>query len=432
MTEQAMKQLFCQISKVDEEKRTVTGIGTSEAVDAEGEIVDYESSKPFIEAWSGAALARSGGKSYGNVREMHQSWAAGKLCEPVVFDDTNKAVIITSYVSDDDAWKKCLDGTYTGFSICGPIVGEKWADPNNLGVKRFTCAPIEFSLCDLPCNPEAVFTAVKTGGVSEQRKFKRPGAGEKEPTVADKTVIAQKSMYNISDLSSLISSLRWTQEDLVYERDIEGDASPVPDKLKAAIVALCDVLVDLAREESSELINAMKASGAKKLMAKKTAEPAPAAEAVVEPPAPAAGTPSSEANASGKAAGAPQSQGASPETGEDTPMDEAQKAQLAAAEKNAAESLEIAKKNEEAIKALGESMTAGFELIAKAMTGQPVAAKSAGAGAPVAVVDKSKDNGGQASAAAAVVDSKDPLVIAKSILANGRPVERQEALNIGR
>jgi len=427
MTQQAMKQLFCQISKVDEEKRTVTGIGTSEAVDAEGEIVDYESSKPFIEAWSGAALARSGGKSYGNVREMHQSWAAGKLSEPVVFDDTNKAVIITSYVSDDDAWKKCLDGTYTGFSICGPIVGDKWADPNNLGVKRFTCAPIEFSLCDLPCNPEAVFTAVKTGGVSEQRKFKRPGSGEKEPTVA-KTAIAQKSMYNISDLSSLISSLRWTQEDLVYERDIEGDGSPVPDKLKAAIVALCDVLVDLAREESSELISAMKASGAKKLAAKAAAAPAPAA---VEPPAPAAGTPSSEANASGKAAGAPQSQGASPETGEDTPMDEAQKAQLAAAEKAANESLEIAKKNSEAITALGEAFTKGFEGLATILT-QPNAAKSAGAGAPVAVIDKSKDNGGQASAAAAVVESKDPLVIAKSILQNGRPVERTEALNIGR
>jgi hypothetical protein len=133
MTQQAMKRLFCQISKVDEEARTVTGVGTSEALDAEGEICDYPSSKPYIEAWSAAAVARSAGKSYGNIREMHQPSAVGKLAEPILFDDGAKRVTLTSYISDDDAWKKCLDGTYTGFSICGPIIGEKWSDPNVIG-----------------------------------------------------------------------------------------------------------------------------------------------------------------------------------------------------------------------------------------------------------------------------------------------------------
>jgi hypothetical protein len=426
MTQQAMKRLFCQISKVDEEARTVTGVGTSEALDAEGEICDYPSSKPYIEAWSAAAVARSAGKSYGNIREMHQPSAVGKLAEPILFDDGAKRVTLTSYISDDDAWKKCLDGTYTGFSICGPIIGEKWSDPNVIGAKRFTCAPIEFSVCDLPCNPEAFFTAVKVGGVTEVRKFKTAAAVETEPIVA-KTLIAQKSMYSIADLSSIISSLRWVQDDLVYERDYEGDGSPVPDKLKAAITALCDVLVDLAREESSELVGAMKVSkviedmkkaGAKKLAAPKTAVIDPATVPAVDPAA--------------KAAGAPQSTGASPETGEQTPMDEAQKAQLAAAEKNAAESLEIAKRNEESIKSLGESFAKGLETILKSVSSEPVAAKSAGAGAPVTTVAKEGDNGG-AAAAPATTQSKDPVEIAKSILASGgRPIERNEALHIGR
>ena len=70
MTQTTMKQLFCRISKVDEEKRTVTGIGASEAVDAEGEIFDYEGSKPYIEGWSAAAVKRSKGKSYGNIRAI--------------------------------------------------------------------------------------------------------------------------------------------------------------------------------------------------------------------------------------------------------------------------------------------------------------------------------------------------------------------------
>jgi hypothetical protein len=421
MTAQAMKRLFCQISKVDEEARTVTGVGASEALDAEGEIFDYPSSKPYIEAWSAGAFVRSAGKSYGNIREMHQPSAVGKLAEPVTFDDGSKRVTLTSFISDDDAWKKCLDGTYTGFSICGPVIGDKWSDPNVLGAKRYTCAPIEFSVCDLPCNPEAFFTAVKTGGLTEVRKFKTAAAVETEPIVA----IAQKSMYSIADLSSIISSLRWVQDDLVYERDYEGDGSPVPDKLKAAITALCDVLVDLAREESSELVGAMKASVVIEDM-KKAGQKKLATKAAVVDPAP---TQVPAVDAAAKAAGAPQTQGASPENGE-VPMDEAQKAQLAEAQKNAAAGLKLAQETQVAVKALGEKFADGIESIVKAMGGEPVATKSAGPGA-AAVTAVSKGNDTGAAGAAAVVDPKDPGSIAKSILAKPVSIDSRE-LNIGR
>jgi hypothetical protein len=475
MTKQLMKALYCQISKVNEETRTVTGIGASEAVDAEGEIFDYASSKPYIEAWSAGAFVRSQGKSYGNIREMHQLSAVGKLSEPIVFDDSAKLVILTSYVSDDDAWKKCLDGTYTGFSICGPVIGDKWSDADDPGVKRFTCSPIEFSVCDLPCNEQAVFTAVKAGGATEQRKFKAATAAETEPIVAKQT--AQKSMYSIADLSSIISSLRWVQDDLVYEREYEGDGSPVPDKLKAAITALCEVLVDLAREESSELvgamkvsevIGAMKAAGLKKMnvAAKAGTKGLDAVSKCLKALDGVAGCMKGECDHGGihecakaiskahktasdamgyfadddkkdddeasadktakKAAGAPQTQGASPENGEHT-MDEAQKAQLAEAHKNAAEGLRIAQETQASVKALGEKFADGIDAIVKAMGGQPVAAKSLGAGA-VTTVSKEADAG---SAAAAVVDPKDPQSVAKSILGNGKPIAAHE-LNIGR
>jgi hypothetical protein len=479
------KALYCQISKVDEEKRTVTGIGTSEALDGEGEIFDYPSSKPYVQAWSDGVYTRSQGKSYGNIREMHQLSAVGKLSEPIIFDDTQKLVILTSYISDDQAWKKCFDGTYTGFSISGPVIGDKWSDAGTPGAKRYTCAPVEFSICDAPCNPDAFFTAVKAGGATEQRKFKAATAAEKEPNVAT----AQKSMYNIGDLASIISSLRWTQEDLVWERESEGDGSPVPDKLKAAITSLCEVLVDLAREESAELVGAMKTSqvikamktaGAKKM---KTAAKAgtkglqavtncmkaldsaggcvdgscdhegihKCAKAVADAHKKASdamsyfGDPADDGDGDevpgdktpAKAASAPQSQGASPENG-DTDMDEVQKAALAKAQTDAAESLRIATETNAAVKAQGESTTAaikalgesfakGLETVFKTVGSEPVAAKSFGPGATGTTVTKEGENGGTA----AVVDPKDPHSIAKSILSKPQVVSGRE-LNIGR
>jgi hypothetical protein len=470
MSEQAMKRIFCQISKVNEETRTVTGVGASEAIDGDGEIFDYQSSKPYIEAWSAAAVARSQGKSFGNIREMHQLSAVGKLSEPIVFDDTQKLVILTSYISDDAAWEKCLNGTYTGFSISGPVVGDKWSDAGSPGIKRYTCSPVEFSVCDIPCNPEAVFTAVKAGGITEERKFKGKESAVDETKTATAGAEVKKSMYDIGDLAYIISSLRWTQDSLVYEREAEGDDSTVPDKLKASITALCDVLVDLTREESSELVSAMKTSGAKKLVAKAKTEGIEAitkcmkaldsvagcmkgecehagmhecAKAVADAHKKASDAMSLWADDDGdedgdkgseddksseKAAGAPQTQGASPETGEEN-MDEAQKAQLAEAQKNAAESLRIATETQKAVNDLGEKVATGLDAIAKALGGQPVAARSHGSGATVIEVKKEQDGG--SAAAAPAVDPKDPQSVAKAILTNPRVIAANE-LNIGR
>ncbi len=254
MSKQAMKSLFCRISKVDEEKRTVTGIGASEAVDADGEIFDYDGSKPYIQQWSDAAQKRSHGKSFGNIREMHQPSAVGKLSEPIIFDDDQKLVVLTSYISDDAAWAKCLDGTYTGFSIYGPVVGEKWSDSANPGAKRYICAPLEFSVCDLPCNGEAVFTAVKIGGIIEQRKFKAAQSAEKRAEVAN----VSKGLNQIGDLATVLSWAAYVQQDAAMERDKEGDNSPIPDKLKSWIAEGSEILVSLVREETSEAVMSMK------------------------------------------------------------------------------------------------------------------------------------------------------------------------------
>src|SRR5690242_8785037 len=64
--------LFAQIAKIDESKHEVWGVATAEIVDKQGEIFDYQSSKPYFKSWSDEISKATDGKSLGNVREMHE------------------------------------------------------------------------------------------------------------------------------------------------------------------------------------------------------------------------------------------------------------------------------------------------------------------------------------------------------------------------
>ena len=159
--------LFAQIAKIDESKHEVWGIATAEVVDKEGEIFDYESSKPYFKRWSDEIAKATDGKSLGNVREMHAPSAVGKLVA-IDFDDQLKQVRVGARIVDSAAWQKCTVGVYTGFSIGGAYV-KTWKDGEFV---RFTANPVEISVVDNPCVPGARFTAVKADGTFEVRKFK--------------------------------------------------------------------------------------------------------------------------------------------------------------------------------------------------------------------------------------------------------------------
>jgi hypothetical protein len=159
--------LFLPLAKVDLDQRIVHGVATAEAPDRRGEICDYTSTKPYFEAWSEEARAASGGKSLGAVRAMHGRVAAGKLTD-IAFDDVGKRILVAAKIVDDDEWLKVTEGVYTGFSQGGNYV-RRWPD-RETGLTRFTAEPMEISLVDLPCLPEATFEVVKDG-VVEKRAF---------------------------------------------------------------------------------------------------------------------------------------------------------------------------------------------------------------------------------------------------------------------
>ena len=150
-------QLFMPLLKMDEEKRMVFGCATAEVADRDGEILDYQTSKPFFEQWSKSVERDSGGTSKGNIREMHQLSACGTI-QQIQFDDAAKKINVAAKIVDDDAWRKCKEGVYVGFSVGGKYQNS-WKDG---GLTRYTANPCELSLVDRPCVAEATFSMMKS------------------------------------------------------------------------------------------------------------------------------------------------------------------------------------------------------------------------------------------------------------------------------
>ena len=154
-------------SKVDKERRTVSGFATLDNVDKQDDIVTTEAS---LKAFK---------KFRGNIREMHQPSAVGKMVsfkEDKYYDEDSEkmynGVLVSAYISKgaQDAWEKVLDGTYTGFSIGGRM--NTWDEAFNEKmdkqiriIKDYDL--IELSLVDSPANQFANIVSVeKIDGVN--------------------------------------------------------------------------------------------------------------------------------------------------------------------------------------------------------------------------------------------------------------------------
>lgn len=145
-------RLTMPIAKYDVEKRQVSGFATLDNYDSHGDVVLAEASQK--------AFARF----RGNIREMHQPIAVGKLVdfrEEEFYDSVTqkffRGIYATAYVSKgaQDTWEKVLDGTLSGFSIGGSIVDSdtEWnkdAQTNVRFIKDYEL--IELSLVDSPAN----------------------------------------------------------------------------------------------------------------------------------------------------------------------------------------------------------------------------------------------------------------------------------------
>ncbi len=144
--------LSVPFTKVNREKRTVSGFATLDNIDQTGDVVTSESSLKAFENFRG------------NIREMHGSNAVGKMVsfKPETFyDATSKefynGVYVDAYISKgaQDTWEKVLDGTLSGFSIGGKILeSDNEVNKSNGKTVRFikNYELIELSIVDSPAN----------------------------------------------------------------------------------------------------------------------------------------------------------------------------------------------------------------------------------------------------------------------------------------
>jgi hypothetical protein len=144
--------LSVPFTKVNREKRTVSGFATLDNVDQTGDVVTAEASLKAFEGFRG------------NLREMHNSTAVGKVVsfKPETYYDPKtkefyNGVYVDAYVSKgaQDTWEKVLDGTLSGFSIGGKI-NESDNEVNKANGKTVRFIKdydlIELSIVDSPAN----------------------------------------------------------------------------------------------------------------------------------------------------------------------------------------------------------------------------------------------------------------------------------------
>ena len=144
--------LSVPFTKVNREKRTVSGFATLDNLDQTGDVVTQEASVKAFESFRG------------NIREMHGSNAVGKMVsfKPEAYYDVKSGefyngVYVDAYISKgaQDTWEKILDGTLAGFSIGGKIIDSENEVNKSTGkpvrfIKEY--ALMELSVVDSPAN----------------------------------------------------------------------------------------------------------------------------------------------------------------------------------------------------------------------------------------------------------------------------------------
>jgi hypothetical protein len=144
--------LSVPFTKVNREKRTVSGFATLDNLDQTNDVVTAEASLKAFEGFRG------------NIREMHGSNAVGKMVsfKPETYFDAKSGefyngVYVDAYVSKgaQDTWEKVLDGTLTGFSIGGKIIESdnevnKATGKTTRFIKDYSL--MELSIVDSPAN----------------------------------------------------------------------------------------------------------------------------------------------------------------------------------------------------------------------------------------------------------------------------------------
>jgi hypothetical protein len=268
--------LSVPFTKVNREKRTVSGFATLDNLDQTGDVVTMEASIKAFENFRG------------NIREMHGPTAVGKMISfkpETYYDPATKefynGVYVDAYVSKgaQDTWEKVLDGTLAGFSIGGKIIeSDNEVNKSTGKTTRFIkdYALMELSIVDSPANElcnilsiskmngqlifKGMATEVKAENIfycadsdsvfiSEESSYESPVTGKPATLIGwveSNDVNKAKEIDKILDLHKK-SRLSLPETQIAKQADIEG-GNEVSENTET--VAVEETVVETAVEES--------------------------------------------------------------------------------------------------------------------------------------------------------------------------------------
>lgn len=199
------------ITKVDKERRIVSGWATTDVLDKQGDIVSAEAS------------ARAFDNFMGNVREQHTPLAVGKVVsfKQDKFYDKNEnkfynGMYVDVYVSKgaEDTWHKVNERILTGFSIGGSIkdsesVYNKSMDKEIRVIKDYDL--YELSLVDNPANPASTIVSVQKFDYVSQDIEKNYLENVYWCENSDVVILSEKSDYSCPDCNRTMSNIGFVE-----------------------------------------------------------------------------------------------------------------------------------------------------------------------------------------------------------------------------
>ena len=271
-------RLSLPFAKVDKERRIVSGFASLDNLDKQGDIVTADASmKAFA-------------KFRGNIREMHQPSAVGKMVsfkQDRYFDPESKkfynGVFVSAYISKgaQDAWEKVLDGTYTGFSIGGRM--NKWddgydekSDATIRIIKDYDL--VELSLVDSPANQFAnIMHVEKVDGVDVIK-------GDAVDVVVENVFYDEESgLVMVSEEESVVSPT--TGNPMKNIGFVEKNDNEKTDMVKFLVDSAKGINTSKINKEEDPMSRKIKSAEVEKTDAVVEDMVAPEADAVVEAPA---------------------------------------------------------------------------------------------------------------------------------------------------
>jgi hypothetical protein len=324
-------RLSLPFAKVDKERRIVSGFASLDNIDKQGDIVTAEAS---MKAFS---------KFRGNIREMHQPLAVGKMVnfkEDRYFDPESKkfysGVFVSAYVSKgaQDTWEKVLDGTLTGFSIGGRM--NKWddgydekSDSTIRIIKDYDL--VELSLVDSPANQFAnIMHVEKVDGVEIVKG--------QDVTLENVFYDEESGLVMMSDQESVTSPV--TGNEMKNIGFVEKEDNEKMDIVKFLVDSAKGIDAKITKEDNPMA----KKTKTEEVEVTKSEEIAPEADAVVETPV-AEVTEKSEETAVAEE---------TVEKSEETPAEEVAKAEESVEAPAAEVATEVSKSDEAIVEAVAE------------------------------------------------------------------------------